>query len=76
MPAETLLSAARRASNYFSIDMAHGGIITRETELAFDLLRKELERATRHIKTSGQLTLTYPDIFDSPWPGLHGEPEG
>ena len=40
MAEETLLSAARRVVRFFRIDMNKGGLITTETEQAFDTLDK------------------------------------
>lgn len=43
MPAETLLSAARRAVRFFLIDMARGGLITPETEWAMQILDRQVK---------------------------------
>lgn len=40
MAQETLLSAARRAFRFYSIDMEKGGIITVETQRAMETLHK------------------------------------
>jgi hypothetical protein len=44
MAEETLLTAARRAVRYFDCDMAKGGLITSDTELAIETLRKEVHK--------------------------------
>lgn len=43
MPAETLLSASRRAVRFFLIDMARGGLITPETEWAMQVLDRQVK---------------------------------
>jgi len=54
MAEETLLSASRRAVRFFDIDMSKGGVITEETEYAFHVLRREVERAALRDKIEQQ----------------------
>ena len=42
MSQETLLTAARRAVRFFNIDMRRGGIITTQTEMAFETLNTQV----------------------------------
>lgn len=47
---ETLLTAARRVVRFFSIDMMHGGLISEETQIAFDTLQRQIEREVGRLK--------------------------
>jgi len=51
MPAETLLSAARRAVRFFQIDMnGHGGLMSVATQIVMDTLAREVEIAAATAK--------------------------
>ena len=50
MAEETLLTAARRAARFFNIDMQKGGFITEQTEYAFHILEREIEREIKKEK--------------------------
>ena len=50
MPEETLITAARRAVRFFTIDMNKGGLITVDTEQAMDTLDKQVGLAIEEEK--------------------------
>jgi hypothetical protein len=52
MSEETLFTAARRAVNYFNIDMNKGGIITVLTQQAIETLAQQVERERLRIKVA------------------------
>jgi len=57
MPAETLLSAARRAVRFFQIDMnGHGGLMSVDTQIAMDTLAREVEIAAAQDKATHDTT--------------------
>lgn len=49
---ETLLTAARRAVRFFNIDQAHGGLLSRDTEMAMHTLDKEVQKETARQKAA------------------------
>lgn len=46
MSEETILSAARRVVRYWRIDEAHGGLTSRDTMIAMDILQNQIEKET------------------------------
>lgn len=54
MAEETLLTAARRVVRFLDIDLCKGGLITTETEIALNALRREMERVALREKIERQ----------------------
>lgn len=50
MSEETLLSAARRVLRFWRIDEAHGGLTSRDTQIAMDTLTLQIEKETAREK--------------------------
>jgi len=50
MSEETLFTAARRVVRFFNIDMRHGGLVSRETELAIETLNSQVLQKAAHDK--------------------------
>lgn len=55
MSDETLHTAARRVVRFFHIDMAHGGLVSIETQKAIDTLDVEVRRETDRQKEVARL---------------------